>query len=284
MRDGVRRRVRIGSVEIGGAPRDTFAAIAGPCVVESRDLCLRVAEHLRGVGERVGVPIVFKASYTKANRSSGGSFTGPGLDEGLAILREVREATGLPVLSDVHATEEARTAGAVLDCLQIPAFLCRQTELLRAAGATGKAVNIKKGQFLPPADMALAAEKASNAGAGGVLLTERGTTFGYGDLVVDMRALVIMRETGWPVVYDITHSQQRPGGRETRGGREFAEPVARAAVATGVDAVFFETHPDPARGLSDRETMLPLDGVEAMLRSLLALHRATLDQVDAARR
>ncbi len=284
MRSGARRAVRIRSVEIGGpAPRDAFAILAGPCVVESRELCLRVADELRGIGERLGVPVVFKASYTKANRSSLSSFTGIGMEESLAVLRDVREATGLPLLSDVHCREEIPAASDVLDCLQIPAFLCRQTELLRAAGATGKVVNIKKGQFLPPADIALAAEKAASAGAGGVMVTERGASFGYGDLVVDMRSLVIMRETGWPVVYDVTHSQQRPGGRETRGGREFAEPVARGAVAVGVDALFFETHPDPANGLSDRETMLPLHAVEPMLRSLLAVHRAALDAAHAAR-
>jgi 2-dehydro-3-deoxyphosphooctonate aldolase (KDO 8-P synthase) len=281
--DPARRVVRIGGVEIGGPARDTFAVIAGPCVVETRELCLRVAEELRAIGDRTGAPVVFKASYTKANRSALSSFTGIGVEEGLAVLRDVRDRTGLPVLSDVHCREEIPLAAEVLDCLQIPAFLCRQTELLRAAGATRKAVNIKKGQFLPPADIAQAAEKAASAGASGVLVTERGTTFGYGDLVVDMRSLVIMKETGWPVVYDVTHSQQRPGGRETRGGREFAEPVARGAVAVGVDALFFETHPDPASGLSDRETMLPLSTVEPMLRRLLAIHRATLDAVDAAR-
>jgi 2-dehydro-3-deoxyphosphooctonate aldolase (KDO 8-P synthase) len=192
----------------------------------------------------------------------------------LKILDRVKRATGLPVLADVHCTSEVKAAAAVLDVLQIPAFLCRQTALIQAAAATGRPVNIKKGQFLPPADMALAADKAAAAGGDGVLLTERGTCFGYGDLVVDMRSLVILRRTGWPVVYDITHSQQRPGGTETRGGREFAAPVARAAVAVGVDAVFLETHPDPASGLSDRETMLPLAQIESLLASLLAIHRS----------
>ena len=269
-----RRTVRIGAVEIGGEDRAAFTILAGPCVVESLELCQRVADTLTTLGRRHGVPVVFKASYTKANRSSLQSFTGLGRDEGLRILQRIREEFGAPVLSDVHCREEIPAAAEVLDILQIPAFLCRQTALLQAAAATGKPVNVKKGQFLAPADMQLAAEKVSAAGDGGVLLTERGTSFGYGDLVVDMRSLVILRETGWPVVYDITHSQQRPGGAETRGGREFAVPVARAAVAVGIDALFFETHPDPASGLSDRETMLPLAMVDSMMTSLLALHRA----------
>ncbi len=273
MEADLRRTVRVGGHTIGG-DSGSFAVIAGPCVIESADLCLRVAERLAAIGARLGVPVVFKASYRKANRSSLGSFTGPGVDDGLEVLAAVKRATGLPILSDVHCREEVRAAGEVLDVLQIPAFLCRQTELIEAAAATGRPVNIKKGQFLAPGDMSLAAEKAERAGTGGVLLTERGACFGYGDLVVDMRSLVILRETGWPVVYDVTHSQQRPGGRETRGGREFAAPVARGAVAVGVDALFLETHPDPARGLSDRETMLPLDDVEPLLTSLLRIHRA----------
>ncbi len=269
-----RRGVRVGALEIGGGERDSFTILAGPCVVESLEVCRRVADALTTLGRRHKVPVVFKASYLKANRSSVQSFTGPGPEEGLRILQRVREEFGVPVLSDVHCREEVPAAAEVLDVLQIPAFLCRQTALLQAAAATGKPVNVKKGQFLPPADMRLAAEKCAAAGEGGVLLTERGTCFGYGDLVVDMRSLVILRETGWPVVYDITHSQQRPGGAETRGGREFAVPVARAAVAVGVDALFFETHPDPASGLSDRATMLPLADIEPMLVALLALHRA----------
>ncbi len=256
-----------------GGDAGRLTVLAGPCVVESLELCLRVAETLREIARRHEVGFVFKASYAKANRSSVASFTGLGLDEGLRVLEQVRRECGVPVLTDVHCREEVGAAAAVADVLQIPAFLCRQTALLQAAAATGKPVNVKKGQFLPPADMRLAAEKVSAAGDGGVLLTERGTSFGYGDLVVDMRALAIMAETGWPVVYDITHSQQRPGGAETRGGREFAIPVARAAVALGVDALFFETHPDPAHGLSDRETMLPLDAIDGMLGALVALDR-----------
>jgi len=231
---------------------------------------------MRDVCARLNVPFVFKASYAKANRSAVESYRGPGLNAGLDMLAAIRCEFGVPVLTDVHDPGEAGTAGAVVDVLQIPAFLSRQTALIEAAARTGKVVNIKKGQFLAPGDMEQAAEKASAAGAGGVLLTERGTTFGYGDLVVDMRSFAIMAATGWPTVFDVTHSLQQPGGRVTGGRREFALPLARAAVAAGADAVFLETHPDPANALSDAATMLPLAEAGQILESLVRVREALL--------
>jgi 2-dehydro-3-deoxyphosphooctonate aldolase (KDO 8-P synthase) len=251
-----------------------LAVIAGPCVLESGDVARRVAEELRKTCERLNVPYVFKASYAKANRSAVESYRGPGLDEGLGLLAKIRAEFGVPVLTDVHEASEAAAAGAVVDIVQIPAFLSRQTALLEAAGATGKVVNVKKGQFLAPGDMERAAEKAKLAGASGVLLTERGTTFGYGDLVVDMRSFALMAKTGWPTVFDITHSLQQPGGRTTGGRKEFALPLARAAVAAGCDAVFLEAHPDPENALSDAATMLPLGDVARLLESLVRVREA----------
>lgn len=279
-----KRLVRVGSPDAGEGASALFggkrlAVIAGPCVLESPDLGLRVAEHLRDVCQRLNLPFVFKASYTKANRSSVESYRGPGLEAGLAGLARIRREIGVPVLTDVHEVHEAEAAAMVVDILQIPAFLCRQTELLEAAGRSGRPVNIKKGQFLPPSDMGRAAEKVSVAAqaaghTGGVLLTERGSSFGYGDLVVDMRAFPIMAASGWPVVFDITHSLQQPGGRVTGGRREFAATLARAAVAAGADAVFFEAHPDPAHALSDAATMLPLEAVAPLLEGLVRLRDA----------
>jgi len=256
------RRFAIGNAEAGG-PR--LLIVAGPCVVESAELCLAVGEKLKRACAARRLPFVFKASYRKANRSSGRSFAGPPLAEALAVLARVKRELDVPVLTDVHEVAEVAAAAEVADVLQIPAFLCRQTALLESAAASGRAVNVKKGQFLAPADMQNAADKITGAGGTRVLLTERGTTFGYGDLVVDMRSLVIMRELGWPVLYDATHSLQRPGGTETGGDRRFAFPLLRAAVACGVDGVFFEAHPDPARALSDAATQLPLEQVEAFL-------------------
>ncbi len=270
-----RRLVRVGTDShpaLFGGKR--LAVIAGPCVLESLEITRRVAGEMRDVCARLNVPYVFKASYAKANRSAVESYRGPGLNAGLDMLAAIREEFGVPVLTDVHEIGEAGTAGAVVDILQIPAFLCRQTALIEAAGRTGKVVNIKKGQFLSPGDMERAAEKASAAGAGGVLLTERGTTFGYGDLVVDMRSFAIMAASGWPTVFDITHSLQQPGGRVTGGRREFALPLARAAVAAGADAVFLEAHPDPANALSDAATMLPLAEVSRMIESLVRIREA----------
>lgn len=272
-----RRLVKVGTEShpaLFGGKR--LAVIAGPCVLESMEVTRRVAGEMRDVCARLNLPFVFKASYAKANRSSVESYRGPGLNAGLDMLAAIREEFGVPVLTDVHEPGEAGTAGAVVDVLQIPAFLCRQTALIEAAGRAGKVVNIKKGQFLAPGDMERAAEKASAAGAGGVLLTERGTTFGYGDLVVDMRSFAIMARSGWPTVFDITHSLQQPGGRVTGGRREFALPLARAAVAAGADAVFLEAHPDPANALSDAATMLPLAEVGQILESLVRVREALL--------
>ena len=249
-----------GEVLVGSG---SLAVIAGPCMLESRDLALRTAETVAGVCERLGLPYIFKSSYLKANRTSRDSPMGPGLAEGLRILSEVRTTLGVPVLTDVHSPEEALTAGPVVDVLQVPAFLCRQTELLMACAHAGKPVNVKKGQFLGPDVMGHAGEKAG--GAGKVMLTERGSFFGYGDLVVDFRSLAILRELGYPVVFDVTHSLQRPGGTVTGGDRRFAPAMARAAVAFGLDALFVETHPDPDHALSDAATQWPLDQLESLL-------------------
>jgi 2-dehydro-3-deoxyphosphooctonate aldolase (KDO 8-P synthase) len=272
-------RFAVGAAELGG-PR--LFAIAGPCVVESESLCLTVAERLRALTVARGVPFVFKASYRKANRSSGRSFAGLPLDEALTVLAKVRREVGVPVVTDVHEVAEVAAAADVADILQIPAFLCRQTALLEAAARSGRAVNVKKGQFLAPADMRNAADKIVAAGGTRVLLTERGTTFGYGDLVVDMRGLVVMRELGWPVVYDATHSLQRPGGTETGGDRRFAVPLMRAAVACGVDGLFFETHPEPERALSDAATQLPLERAGAFLDAALRVREAVAGAGEAA--
>jgi 2-dehydro-3-deoxyphosphooctonate aldolase (KDO 8-P synthase) len=265
------KRFAIGSAEAGG-PK--LLVIAGPCVVEGADLCLAVAAHLKDACAARGVPYVFKASYRKANRSSARSFEGLPFREALAILAEVRRKTGVPVLTDVHDEREIEPAAEVADALQIPAFLSRQTSLLQAAARSGRAVNVKKGQFLAPDDMRQVVEKLATAGCDRILLTERGTTFGYHDLVVDMRGLVTMRELGWPVIYDATHSLQRPGGVESGGERKYAFPLMRAAVACGVDGLFFETHPEPARAKSDAATQLPLDQAEAFLDEALRVRDA----------
>ena len=267
-------QVSIGGIPVGGgAP---LVLIAGPCVIESEALVLETARGIREVTRRLGVPWVLKSSYDKANRTSLASFRGPGLREGLRVLARVREELGVPVLSDVHTVQEAEAAAEVLDCLQIPAFLCRQTDLLVAAGRTGKPVSIKKGQFLAPEDMGPAAEKVLDAGSPGVLLTERGTTFGYRYLVVDFQGLVRMKALGWPVVFDATHSVQRPGaaGGASGGHRESVAPLARAAAAVGVDALFLEVHPDPDRALCDGPNSVPLAGLERLLASVLAVDRA----------
>ncbi len=252
----------------------SLVVIAGPCMLESRDLALRTAGAAAETCAKLGIPFVFKSSYLKANRTSAGSATGPGLEAGLKILAEVRESLGVPVLTDVHSPAEARAAAAVVDVLQVPAFLCRQTELLQACAATGKPVNVKKGQFMNPADMGRAAEKAG--GPGRALLCERGTFFGYGDLVVDFRSLHVMRECGYPVVFDVTHSLQRPAGGTTGGDRRFAPAMARAAVAFGVDALFLETHPDPPRALSDSAVQLPLEVFASLLWECSQMARPSL--------
>ena len=259
-----------------GIDRPLFL-IAGPCVAESRELVLHTASTLKDICARLGVPFIFKASFDKANRSSGKSFRGPGRAAGLAMLAEVRETVGVPVLTDVHTPDDVEAAAAVVDVLQTPAFLCRQTDLIVAAAASGKPVNIKKGQFLAPEDMAQVVAKANAAGgAGRTLVCERGVSFGYHNLVVDMRGLAVMRQTGCPVVFDATHSVQLPGGQGDRSGgqREFVPVLARAAVAAGVAGVFMETHPDPARALSDGPNAWPLDRMENLLQTLVTLDRA----------
>lgn len=248
--------------------------IAGPCVIESAALVTETAGHLKELTGRLGIPFVFKSSYDKANRSAGDSYRGPGLEKGLEILAHLRDRLGIPILSDVHTAEEAITAGAVLDILQIPAFLCRQTDLLIAAANTGKTVNIKKGQFLAPWDLANAVEKVRSAGNDKIILTERGVSFGYNNLVSDMRAIPILGRLGYPVVFDATHSVQLPGGagKSTGGQREFVPTLARAAVAAGCDGLFMEVHPDPDRAMSDGPTMVPLGELSGLLETLLEIH------------
>jgi 2-dehydro-3-deoxyphosphooctonate aldolase (KDO 8-P synthase) len=254
----------------------TLVLIAGPCVIESEQLCFDVARALRDISQRLGITYIFKASYDKANRTSAKSFRGPGADEGLSVLKRVREKFGLPVLTDVHTEDQARQAGQVVDVLQIPAFLCRQTDLIAAAVRTGRVVNIKKGQFLSPAEMGQVVGKAAEAGADKLLVTERGTTFGYNNLVTDMRSIPIMRSFGFPVIFDATHSVQLPGGGgdKAAGQREFAPVLARAAIAAGADGLFIETHPNPEQALSDGPNMIPLSAMADLLSQLLRVRAA----------
>ena len=274
------RRVRVGAVAIGG--EEPLALIAGPCVIESRDAALHHAERVRDIAAAAGVPVVYKSSFDKANRTSLGGFRGIGMDEGLAILAEVRREVGVPVLTDVHDAAQAVPVAAVVDVLQTPAFLCRQTDFIRAVAQSGKPVNIKKGQFLAPHDMTNVLDKA-RAAARDVGLSEdrfmaceRGASFGYNNLVSDMRSLAIMRETNAPVVFDATHSVQLPGGQGTSSGgqREFVPVLARAAVAVGIAGVFMETHPNPAQALSDGPNAVPLKHMRALLEQLAELDRA----------
>jgi 2-dehydro-3-deoxyphosphooctonate aldolase (KDO 8-P synthase) len=267
------RTVRIGTIAI--ANHLPFALIAGPCQIESRGHALEVAAALRELQAMTGVPVIYKSSFDKANRTSASAARGIGMHEGLAILAEVRERTGLPVLTDVHTAEQCAPVAEAVDVLQIPAFLCRQTDLLLAAGATGCAINVKKGQFLAPWDMANVASKIASTGNHNILLCERGVTFGYNTLVNDFRALPIMARTGYPVVFDATHSVQQPGGHGTSSGgqREFAPVLARAALAVGVAAVFIETHPDPDHAPSDGPNMIPLREMPALIARLAAFDR-----------
>ena len=258
----------------------SFTLIAGPCVIESRDLALEVAERVKAITDPLGIRYIFKASYDKANRSSGGSFRGPGVEGGLEVLAEVKRTLNLPVLTDIHESQQAAAVAEVVDVLQIPAFLCRQTDLLLAAAeavrGTEKVINVKKGQFLAPWDMAQVVKKLRDAGVDNLWLTERGSSFGYNTLVVDYRGLPQMQELGCPVIFDATHSVQQPGGRgtSTGGQREFVAPLARAAVAVGVDGLFMEVHPDPDNALSDGPNMVPLHRLDALLRQLLAIREA----------
>jgi 2-dehydro-3-deoxyphosphooctonate aldolase (KDO 8-P synthase) len=271
VREVTPRIVEIGPLQCGGDR--PFILIAGPCVIESRDSALYHAEQLRILTDRLCIPFIYKASFDKANRTALRSFRGLGRDEGLAILAEVKQALGVLVLTDVHTVEDVQAAATVVDVLQIPAFLCRQTDLLLAAGQSGRAVNIKKGQFLAPWDIGYAAEKIASTGNQRILLTERGASFGYNHLVSDFRSLPIMAQTGYPVVYDATHSVQLPGGQGgvSGGQREFIAPLARAAVAVGVDGLFMEVHYAPERALSDSTTAYPLNQLESLLRVLLVL-------------
>jgi 2-dehydro-3-deoxyphosphooctonate aldolase (KDO 8-P synthase) len=265
------KRVQIGGVAIGNGP---LLLVAGPCVIESEGHAVGLARAIRDIAARCGVPYVFKASYDKANRTSLSSFRGPGLAEGLRTLRRVREEVGVPVLTDIHEPAHAAPVAEVADVLQIPAFLCRQTDLLVAAAQTGRGVNIKKGQFLAPSDMRHAAAKITAAGNDRVILTERGTSFGYHNLVVDMRSLPMLRALGFPVIYDVTHSLQLPGAGDgvTAGQAEFIEPMARAGVAAGVDGVFMEVHERPEHAKSDAQNALRLDLLEPLLTRLIAIH------------
>lgn len=260
-----------------------FFVIAGPCVLEDDALNLTVGRELRAVGEELGIPIVFKASFDKANRSSLSSARGPGLEEGLRKLARVREETGLPILTDVHESDQCERVGEVVDVLQIPAFLCRQTDLLLAAGATGRSVNVKKGQWMAPHEMAGAVQKLRAAGADGVAVTERGTAFGYGNLVVDMRSFTEMREACQaPTIFDGTHSVQRPGAGAVTGGEPQHIPaLVRAATAAGADALFLEVHPEPAGAPSDATNMLRLDRLRPLLEQVLAI-RAVLGRAPTA--
>ena len=250
--------------------------IAGPCAIESESICLRVATALKRTCDRLGIFYVFKASYDKANRTSAKSFRGPGLEAGLAVLAKVRARIGVPVLTDVHTEAQTEAAARVVDILQIPAFLCRQTDLIAAAVRTGKIVNLKKGQFLSPEEMGQVIGKAKSAGGRKLLVTERGTTFGYRNLVADMRSIPIVRKFGFPVIFDATHSVQLPGGGGDRssGQREFAPVLARCAVAAGASGVFIETHPAPEQALSDGPNLIPLAEMSALLKGLLKVHAA----------
>lgn len=264
----------IGSID----PARDFFFIAGPCLVEGREMLLQTAGRLAEIADRYGVGLILKGSFKKANRTSGGSFATIGEERALEILAEAGREFGLPTLTDVHVPDDATLAAAYVDVLQIPAFLCRQTELIEAAAVTGKAVNIKKGQFAAPEDMHFAVEKARAAGNPDVMLCERGASFGYHNLVVDMRSLVIMRQSGVPVIYDATHSVQLPSASATSGGqREFVLPLVRAAIAVGIDGVFFETHPDPSKALSDAATQLPLADAEEFIRQCIETDRRLAD-------
>jgi 2-dehydro-3-deoxyphosphooctonate aldolase (KDO 8-P synthase) len=268
-------KVQIGKISIGD--NNPFVLFAGPCVVESREMILQTAGQVLKIARKHNTPVVFKSSYKKANRTSGQSFIGIGMDEALKILGEVKREFGLPILTDIHTEQEAPIAAEVADVLQIPAFLCRQTELLQAAGRTGKVINIKKGQFLAPEDMKHAADKVKETGNNSIILTERGTTFGYHNLVVDMRSLKIMSGLGYPVVLDVTHSVQLPGGNksvaQTGGQPEFIFPLARAGVAVGIDGLFVEVHPNPAAALSDAASQLRLDLLDELLRQTTQIDR-----------
>ena len=265
--------VNVRNLAIG--QRQPLAFIAGPCVIETHESCLKLADKLKTIFQAKKLPFIFKASYDKANRTSGNSYRGPGVKEGIKILADIKKRLDLPILSDVHSEEEIPIVSETLDIIQIPAFLCRQTDLILAAAKTGKPINIKKGQFLAPWDMKAVTEKVRSTGNEQILLTERGTCFGYNNLVSDMRSLVIMRELGYPIIYDATHSVQLPGGQGNVSGgeRNMIIPLARAAVATGCDGLFLEVHENPEKALSDTATMLSIEALPSLIDQVLEIHR-----------
>jgi len=269
---------KVGNTVTVGSGRP-LTLIAGPCVIENRDLVFEVAEGVNAICKKLGVQYIFKASFDKANRTSASTFRGPGVTAGLAVLQEVKDKLGLPVLTDIHESSHVEQVAEVVDVLQIPAFLCRQTDLLMAAAATGKAINVKKGQFLSPQEMSQVAQKLRTAGVENLMLTERGNSFGYNTLVVDFRSLPQLQSFGCPVIFDATHSVQQPGGQGgTSGGqREYVAPLARAAVAVGVDGLFMEIHPNPDKALSDGPNMLPLHRLEPLLKQLLAIRAPLIE-------
>ena len=266
------REISIASAKLGG--NNPLLIIAGPCVIESEEIVFYTAEKLKETCRTIGLPLLFKSSYDKANRTSLSSFRGPGFEKGLRILSDVRSKFDIPIISDIHSVEEVNPASEVLDALQIPAFLCRQTDIILYASRTGKPVNVKKGQFLAPWDIKNIIEKFISTGNQNIFVTERGTSFGYNNLVVDFRGLPIMQSFGFPVIFDITHSLQLPGGmgKSSGGEREFAEPLAKAAVAVGVDGLFMEVHPEPDRALCDGPNMIKLDEVDKILTSVKAIY------------
>ena len=272
------REISIANTKLGG--NNPLYIIAGPCVIESEDIAFYTAERLKVICSQVGLSLLFKSSYDKANRTSLSSFRGPGLDKGLQIFSDVRSRFGIPVISDVHSIDEVKPASEVLDAFQIPAFLCRQTDLVLSASHTGKPVNIKKGQFLAPWDVKNIIDKFISTGNRNLFITERGASFGYNNLVVDFRGLPIMRAFGYPVIFDVTHSLQLPGGLGSSSGgqKEFAETLARAAVAAGVDGLFMEVHPDPDKALCDGPNMIPIDEVADFLRVMKQIHNAVFSR------
>jgi len=267
-------------MNISDLKNNMFFLLAGPCVVENRDICMEIAGHLKEVTSNLGIKYVFKASYRKANRSRSDSFSGLGDKKALQILADIKEKFGLPVVTDIHAANEAEMAAEYVDILQIPAFLCRQTDILVAAAKTGKIVNIKKGQFLAPSSMQFPAQKVAESGNQNIMLTDRGTMFGYGDIIVDYRGIVEMKQFGYPVVLDITHSLQQPNQTSgVTGGRpDMIETIAKAGIVTGVDGIFMETHPDPSKALSDGANMLKLNMVETLLKKLVRI-RHTINEL-----
>ncbi len=276
------KNIAVGGTAVGGDGK--LFVMAGPCVIEDPERVLNIGREMKRICEKLGVPYIFKASFDKANRSSYSSYRGPGLEEGLKILQHIKDELGVPIVSDIHETSQAEPAAQVLDVLQIPAFLCRQTDLLEAAARTGKCVNVKKGQFMAPEDMKNVVEKIKHAGNDNIMLTERGVSLGYHNLVVDMRSFPIMRSFGYPVVFDATHSVQLPGGAGTKssGQRQFVGSLARAAAGSGIDGVFMEVHDNPAEALSDGPNMLYLSQVENVLRDMIAIHDIVRHSVSTA--